>query len=121
MLRLNAKLFAHISDHIGLTDRLAAGDWQRPIGIGNPGEVAVHKMLARNFIQSAQHRGVCNAAPAQHQEELHATDALVGCRWLGHSASSYGLIGSVAKPKPENTPLMYVMQGRINPWDTGPT
>jgi hypothetical protein len=45
-------------------------------------------MLARNFVERAQHGGVHDAPAAEHEEELHATDALVACRGLGHAASS---------------------------------
>jgi hypothetical protein len=49
-------------------------------------------MLARNFVERAQYRGVHDAPAAEHEQELHATDALVACRWLGHATSLLALL-----------------------------
>ena len=40
----------------------------------------LHEVLARHFVERAQHRGIHDAAPAQPEEELHTADAFVACR-----------------------------------------
>ena len=86
VLRPHAELLGHVGDHVGLADGLAAGDRQRPVGIGVVREAVVDEVLARHLVERAQHRHVVDAAPAQLEQELHAADAVFLVRLLATPA-----------------------------------
>jgi hypothetical protein len=88
VVRPNLQLLGHVRHHIGLADGLAAGDRQRMVGIGGIEQVGIDEMLARNFVHGPQHRLLGDAAPAQVEQKLHAADALVSGRQIGHRALS---------------------------------
>jgi hypothetical protein len=44
-------------------------------------------MFARHLVHGAQHRRVADPAPPQGEHELHAPDAVVASRLLGHRFS----------------------------------
>src|SRR5262249_24863345 len=68
-----------------LADSLAAGDWQRLVRIGGIGKPSLDEVLTRHFIERAQHHHIGDAAPTQVEQELHATDAAIASRLLGHA------------------------------------
>jgi CheY-like chemotaxis protein len=84
MLGTNGELFRHVGDDKRLADRLAAGDRQGLVGVGRVHEPARHEVIAGDFIQRPQHTRIDYPAPAQVEQELHATDAVVTGWWSGH-------------------------------------